>query len=60
MHIIGPHASELIGQGVVAMEKRSTLKDLAAYSAAHPTLSEAIKDACLNALERPINQGLIN
>lgn len=50
MHIIGPHASEMIGEGVVALEKRGTLTDLAYASHAHPTLSESIKEAALNAI----------
>ncbi|MEC7840498.1 MAG: dihydrolipoyl dehydrogenase [Chlamydiota bacterium] len=55
MHIIGPHASELIGEGVMAIEKKATLEDLARASHAHPTLCEAIKDASLAALRRPIH-----
>ena len=50
MHIIGPHASELIGEGVVSIEKQSTLSDLAHTSHAHPTLSETIMEACQEAL----------
>lgn len=45
MHIIGPHASEMIGEGVVAIEKRATLADLAGACHAHPTLSETIMEA---------------
>lgn len=56
MHIIGPHASEMIGEGVVAIGNGLTLEEIARTSHAHPTLSEAIMDACLNALGRPINQ----
>lgn len=55
MHIVGPHASELIGEGVMAIEKKATLEDLARASHAHPTLCEAIKDAALAALRRPIH-----
>ncbi len=50
MHIIGPHASEMIGEGVIAMESGMTLKELAYSSHAHPTLSETIKEAALNAI----------
>lgn len=50
MHIIGPQASELVNGGVVAIEKRATLRQIAGYPHAHPTLSEAIKEACGNAL----------
>lgn len=50
MHIIGPHASELISEGMIAIEKRATLEDIAHAPHAHPTLSEAIKEACGQAL----------
>ncbi len=50
MHIMGPHASEMIGEGVIAIEKGMTLKELAYASHAHPTLSESIKEAAQNSL----------
>lgn len=46
MHIIGPHASEMIGEGVIAIEKRASVEDIANAPHAHPTLSEAIMEAC--------------
>lgn len=49
MHIVGIHASELIAEGMLAIEKRATLKDLAAAPNAHPSLSETIKEAAQNA-----------
>jgi len=55
MHIVGPQASEMIGEGVMAIEKRASLEDLARAPHAHPSLCEAIKEACLNALGRPIH-----
>jgi len=55
MHIIGPHASEMIGEGVLAMEKKATVEDVAIASHAHPTLSESIKEAALNALGKAIH-----
>jgi dihydrolipoamide dehydrogenase len=45
MHIIGPHASELIAEGMMALQKRATIQDIAQAPNAHPTLSEAIKEA---------------
>lgn len=45
MHIIGPYASEMIGEGVLAIEKQMTVQELAHASHAHPTCSEAIKEA---------------
>lgn len=56
MHIIGPHASELIAEGMLAMQKKASIKDLADAPNAHPTLSEAIKEAALNALGRAIHK----
>ena len=47
MHIVGPNASEMIGEGVVALEKKMTVHELAYASHAHPTCSEAIKEAAL-------------
>jgi len=55
MHIIGAHASEIIGEGVIAIEKGLTVEELANTSHAHPTLAEAIKEACLHALGRAIH-----
>lgn len=55
LHIVAPHASELIGEGVVAIRKRMTVEELANTCHAHPALTEAIKEACLVALGRPIN-----
>jgi len=55
MHILGPHASEMIMEGVVAIEKKATITEIANASHAHPTLTECIKEAALNALERTIH-----
>lgn len=55
MHIIAPHAGELIHEGVIALEKRMTAQELAACSHAHPTLAEAIKEAAHALFEKPIH-----
>lgn len=55
MHIIGAHASELIQEGVLAIEKKMTVEELARTCHGHPTLSEAIKEAALAALGRAIH-----
>ncbi|MCB1181524.1 MAG: dihydrolipoyl dehydrogenase [Chlamydiia bacterium] len=47
VHMIGPHASEMIGEGVIAIEERMRVTDLAYASHAHPTCAEAIKEAAL-------------
>lgn len=45
MHVVGPQAESLIGEGVVAIEMRATLEDLALSIHPHPTFTEAIHDA---------------
>ena len=47
VHIIGPQASELIAQAVIAMELSSSSEDLAMMIFAHPSLSEAVHEAAL-------------
>ncbi len=47
VHILGPGASELIGEATVAMEFAASAGDLAGAFCAHPTLAEAIKEAAL-------------
>ena len=53
--IVGPHATDLIEAGVVALDAEATIETIADGIAAHPTLSEAIKEAGLVALGRPIH-----
>lgn len=56
IHIMGAHASELIAEAVLAIEKKVTALELANTPHAHPTLSEAIKEASLAVLGRPIHR----
>jgi dihydrolipoamide dehydrogenase len=51
MHIIGARAADLIAEGVTAMEFRASAEDLSRMSWAHPTFSEAIKEAALAATD---------
>jgi dihydrolipoamide dehydrogenase len=53
--IVGPHATDLIEAVVVALDSEATIETVADGIAPHPTLSEAIKEAGLVALERPIH-----
>jgi dihydrolipoamide dehydrogenase len=55
MHIIGGHASELIAEGMIALDKKATIADLVHACHAHPTLSETIMEACQQALGYPIH-----
>lgn len=55
MHLVCANASEMIGEGVIAMRKKATLADLADASHAHPTLAESIKEAAQQALGRAIH-----
>jgi dihydrolipoamide dehydrogenase len=46
-HVLGPSASEIVAQGVIAMEFGSSAEDLALTCFAHPTLSESVHEAAL-------------
>jgi dihydrolipoamide dehydrogenase len=56
VHMIGPDVSELLGEAVVAMEFAAAAEDLGRIIHAHPTLSEALHEAALAALGRPLHQ----
>lgn len=47
LHIMGPHASDLIHEGVIAIEKRMTAEDFKPMVHAHPTLSESVYEAIM-------------
>jgi len=55
VHVIGPCASELIAEGVVAMEFGAASEDLARICHAHPSLSEATREAALAVEGRSLN-----
>ena len=55
VHIIGAFASELIAEAVVAMEFRASSEDIGMICHAHPSLSEAMKDAALAVNRRALN-----
>jgi dihydrolipoamide dehydrogenase len=55
VHIVGPLASELIAECVVAMEFRASSEDIARICHAHPSLSEATKEAALAVDKRTLN-----
>jgi dihydrolipoamide dehydrogenase len=55
VHVIGPFASELIAESVVAMEFKASSEDIARICHAHPSLSEATKEAALAVDKRSLN-----
>jgi dihydrolipoamide dehydrogenase len=55
VHVIGPMASELIAEAVVAMEFGASSEDIALICHAHPSLSEAMKEAALAVHKRTLN-----
>ncbi len=55
VHIVGPMASELIAEAVVAMEFRASAEDIGRICHAHPSLSEATKEAALAVDKRALN-----
>ena len=55
VHMIGPYASELISEAVVAMEFGAASEDIARIVHAHPTLAESLHEAALGVDKRTIN-----
>ena len=56
VHMIGARAADMIAEAVVAMEFRASAEDVSRMSHAHPTYTEAIKEACLAATDnRPLH-----
>jgi len=51
VHMIGPRAADMIAEAVVAMEFRASAEDVARISHAHPTFTEAFREACLAATD---------
>jgi dihydrolipoamide dehydrogenase len=51
VHMIGPRAADMIAEAVVAMEYRASAEDISRMSHAHPTYTEAMREACLAATE---------
>ena len=52
VHMIGPRAADMIAEAVVAMEFRASAEDIARICHAHPSFTEAIKEAALDATEK--------
>jgi dihydrolipoamide dehydrogenase len=55
VHMIGARAADLIAEAVVAMEYRASSEDIARMSHAHPTFTEALKEACLAVSDRALH-----
>lgn len=56
IHIVGARAADIIAEGVAVMEFRASAEDISRMSHAHPTFSEAVKEAALDATDkRPRN-----
>jgi len=55
VHIIGPHATDLIAEAVVALEHEATAQSLMRTIHAHPTLSESVMEAAHAAEDKPIH-----
>jgi len=55
IHIVGSNAGEMIAEGVLAFEYGASSEDVARTCHAHPTMSEAFKEACMSASGKPIH-----
>ncbi len=49
VHMIGPRTADMIAEAVVAMEYKASAEDISRMSHAHPTFTESLKEACLDA-----------
>jgi len=57
LHVMGPHADDLIAEGALAVQLGATARDIAHTIHAHPTLPEAVHEAALGQLEGSIHFG---
>ena len=55
IHIVGPNAGEMIAEGVLGMEYGAAAEDIGRTCHAHPTLSEAFKEAAMAVYDKPIH-----
>jgi dihydrolipoamide dehydrogenase len=55
IHIIASNAGEMIAEGVLALEYGASAEDVARTCHAHPTMSEAFKEACMAATDKAIH-----
>lgn len=55
VHVLGPNAGEMIAEAVLAIEYGASSEDIARTCHAHPTLSEALKEACMAVYSKPIH-----
>jgi dihydrolipoamide dehydrogenase len=55
VHMVGPHVGELLAEAVLALELEATIDELASVVRAHPTLSEALGEAALDAAGRRLH-----
>ena len=55
VHIVGPHAGDLLSEAVVAMSFAASAEDLARICHAHPTLTEALKEAAMDVDKRAVH-----
>lgn len=57
IHLIGPHATELIAEGALALKTGATMEEIADTLHGHPTLAEIFREAALAALGHPLHAG---
>jgi len=55
VHIIGPHATDLIAEAALALKMKATVRDLAETIHAHPTLAEIMMEAAMKAMDQPLH-----
>ncbi|MGQ9523585.1 MAG: dihydrolipoyl dehydrogenase [Armatimonadota bacterium] len=57
VHMVGPHVTDMISEAVVAMQSEATVEEIGRAVHPHPTLSEALMEAALDAMGQAIHKG---
>jgi len=57
VHMVGPHVTDMISEAVVAMKSEATIEEIGRAVHPHPTLSEALMEAALDAMGQAIHKG---
>ena len=55
IHIVASNAGEMVAEGVLALEYGASAEDVARTCHAHPTMSEAFKEACMAATDKAVH-----
>ena len=55
VHIVGPHATELIAEATLSLSLEGTVEDIVNTIHAHPTIGESVREAAMSVFGKPIH-----